>query len=35
MSYKLPNEYKQLKRFESTIEEMILDNIYRNKGDRK
>ena len=35
MSYKLPNEYKQLNGFESTIEEMILDNIYRNKGDRK
>ena len=35
MSYKLPNEYKQLKRFESTIEEMILDNYYRVKPDKK
>ena len=35
MSYKLNNEYKQLKRFESTIDEIMLDFIYRNKGDRK
>ena len=35
MSYKLPNEYVQLKRIESAIEEMMLDLIYRNKGDRK
>ena len=35
MSYKLNNEYKQLKRYESILDEIMLDNYYRNKGDRK
>ena len=35
MSYKLNNEYKQLKRYESILDEIMLDNYYRVKPDKK
>jgi hypothetical protein len=33
MSYKLSNEYKQLKKFEANYEELLMKEIYRCRGD--
>ena len=33
MSYKLTNEYKQLKKFEADYEKMLMKEIYEKRGD--